>query len=177
VSGQLRAIFDSPLLLPTVVANSVRENGSWLFETLVGRLGWLDTPLPPRYYTVAVGVLICAWLASGNRPPYLFPALIGPAVLVAALLAIGAALYASWTPMGKVTLDGLQGRYVLPFLPLIAWATPGWGRTLTKALSPAWVVVIAFPLVSIAVLPGAIMARYYGSWSEMEAVLRTLFLT
>jgi hypothetical protein len=177
VSGQLKAMIESPLLLPKVLVNSFRESGWWLFETMAGRLGWLDLPLPPWYYIVASGILICAWLAPGNRPPYAFPALVGVITPLALLLAIGVALYTSWTPMGKMTVDGLQGRYMLPVLPLLAWSAPAWRGSFATPLMLAWAPVLVFPLVSLTVLPGAVMARYYGSWSDMGSVLKILFFS
>jgi hypothetical protein len=38
-----------------------------------------------------------------------------------------------------------------------------------------WIVVVVFPLISLVTIPGAVMARYYGSWPEMGLVLKTLF--
>lgn len=177
LSGQLDAMVGRPLLLPGVLLSSLRGQGRWLFETLIGYLGWVDTPLPHWYYKIAAAALLCACLASGSRPPYLYPAFIGAIALGAMTLAIGAALYMSWTPVGNTTVDGLQGRYMLVALPLVAWITPVWRQNFAKIVAPAWLIVVAFPLVSLTALPGAIMARYYGSWSEMGLVLRALFLT
>ena len=175
-SGQLGVILSSPLALPTVLAQTLFNRGSWLFETLVGYLGWLDTPLPNWYYAVAIVVLICAWLAPGNTRPFARPALIAALTFLAVLMAASAALYMSWTPVGSATIHGVQGRYLLPVLPLLAWLVPAYGPRLARLASPAWLVIVAFPLLSLAVLPGVIMARYYGSWAAMGDVLRALFL-
>jgi len=175
VSGQLNAIIRQPLLLPYVLYNTFRENAFWLFETLVGRLGWLDTPLPHWYTWTAAVALACAWLAPGNRPPWVVPASVGLLTFVAILLNSAAALYASWTPIGKMTIDGVQGRYILPLLPLLGFLTPAYEPRMASLISPSWILVVAFPLASMAVLPDAIMTRYYGSWSDMGTVLRILF--
>jgi len=175
VSGQLVRIIKQPLLLPTVLFNTLRESKFWLFETLVGRLGWLDTPLPHWFVWTTAGVLVCAWGAPGNRPPWLFPAAVGLITFGAILMNTAAALYASWTPMGKMTIDGAQGRYLLPVLPLLAFMAPSYGPQLARLASPAWVAVLTLPLVSMATLPAAIMERYYGSWTNMRAVLNILF--
>jgi len=175
ISGQLVRILEQPLLLPTVLFNTLHESKFWLFETLVGRLGWLDTPLPRWFIWTAAGVLLCAWLAPGNRPPWFLPAAVGLLTFAAALVNTAAALYASWTPMGKMTIDGAQGRYLLPVLPLLAFMAPSYGPRLARLLSPVWVIVVALPLAAMAVLPAAVMERYYGSWSNMRAVLQILF--
>lgn len=175
-SRQLHEIFAHPLLLPTVVFNRFQEGGYWLFETVVGYLGWTDAELHPRYYEAAMVALLCAWLAPGNRRPFLKPAAIGVASVVTMIAAISAALYATWTPVGKLVVEGLQGRYLLPVLPLLAWAAPCYGPRLAGAMSPAWIVVMFFPLRSLATLPEAIMSRYYGNWSSMGECLRLLYL-
>ena len=174
VSGQLVRIINQPLLLPTVVYNTICESNFWLFETLVGRIGWLDTPLPRWFTWTAAGALACAWLAPGNRPPWSFPAAVGLITFAAVFMNTAAALYASWTPMGKMTIDGAQGRYILPVLPLLAFMAPVYGAGLARLLSLTWAIVVGLPLVSMAVLPMAIMERYYGSWSNMRAVLGIL---
>jgi uncharacterized membrane protein len=175
VSGQFAAMIRHPLLLPTVLAYTFQESGWWLLGTMVGRLGWVDTPMPEWYVWTAVGTLVCGWLAPGNRPPWTRPALISLVTLVAVLMATSAALYMSWTPVGKMTIDGVQGRYMLPVLPLLAWMAPVYARYLARAVSPVWIMVGAFPLVTLATLPGVIMDRYYGSWSETGLVLKVLF--
>jgi hypothetical protein len=175
VSGQFRAMIGQPLLLPSALANTLWESGFWLLETLVGRLGWLDTPMPHWYTWTAVGALVCAWLAPGNRPPWFYPAWIGSMTFVAVLIATSVALYTSWTPIGKLTIDGAQGRYLLPVLPLLGWIAPAYAPSIARPLALTWVLVVAFPLVSLATLPSAIMMRYYGSWSDMGTVLNILF--
>jgi uncharacterized membrane protein len=177
VSGQFRAMISHPLLLPSVMFRSVFENSWWLFEGAVGRLGWLDTPVPLWYTWAAVGVLACAWLGVDNRSPWVFPALIGSITLAAVVVTICAAQYMSWTPVGKNTIDGLQGRYFLSILPLLAWLAPGYPQYVARLCPSAWIVVGAFPVVSLATLPGVIMARFYGSWSDMGLVLKILYFS
>jgi hypothetical protein len=42
-------------------------------------------------------------------------------------------------------------------------------------LFPTWIVIAVFPLISLSVLPEAIMMRYYGSWSAMGLFLKALY--
>ena len=172
VSAQLLEIVKQPLLLPTVIYNTIRVQAFWLLETLVGLRGWLDTRLPHWFTWTAAGVLVCSWFTPGNRRPWFLPAAVGLVTFVAVLLNIAAALYASWTQVGKMTIDGVQGRYILPVFPLLAFASPQYGPTLSRLLSPSWLAVTALPIVSMAVLPAAVMERYYGSWANMQAVLK-----
>lgn len=177
VSGQLHEMLVHPLLLPTVIFNRFRQSGYWLLETTVGYLGWLDTQLHQVYYDAAIVALVCAWLAPGNRPPFLKPAATGLVTVVALITALSAALYATWTPVGRLVVDGLSGRYFLPVLPLLAWATPIYRPPLAVRMSRAWIVVAGFPLLTLAELAAIIAKRYYESWSAMGEFLRLMYLS
>jgi uncharacterized membrane protein len=175
VAVQFHAMVSHPLLLPTLVVRTLYELNFWLFGHMVGRLGWGDAPSPEWYIWTAAAVVLCAWLAPGNRPPWAFPALLGLATFVAVLMALGAALYMSWTPVGKTTIDGYQGRYILAILPLLAWAAPNFRSVRVWKIEATSFVVGVFPLLSFAVLPNVLMNRYYESWSEMGLAIRALY--
>jgi Predicted membrane protein (DUF2142) len=175
VSIQFHALVLHPLLLPTLVVRTLYELNFWLFGHMVGRLGWGDAPSPEWYIRIAAAVVFCAWLAPGNRPPWAFPALLGSATFIAVLMALGAALYISWTPIGKMTIDGYQGRYILAILPLLAWTAPNFGAVRVWGLEATSIIVGVFPLLSFAILPGVVMARYYESWSQMGLAIKALY--
>jgi hypothetical protein len=173
---QLALIIAHPLLLPTVMANSFAKDGWFLFGTLVGRLGWLDMPMPDAYLIAAGIALALALIAPGNRGPAWWPGILGVATFVALTTAVCGAIYLSWTPVGQSTINTLQGRYILPALPLLAWPVPAYGWRLERLLAPSWYAVALFPLASLALLPGVIMDRYYGSWPMMAASIKALLL-
>ena len=175
VSVQFHAMISNPLLLPTLVVRTLCELNFWLFGHMVGTLGWGDAPSPEWYIWTAAAVVFCAWLAPGNRPPWAFPALLGLATFVAVLMALGAALYMSWTPIGKTTIDGYQGRYILAILPLLAWTAPDFRPVRVWNIEATSFVVGVFPLLSFAVLPNVVTTRYYESWSEMGLAIKALY--
>lgn len=136
----------------------------------------MDTPMPQAYYLAAGLALALALLAPGNRGPGWWPGLLGLTTLLALTIAACGALYLSWSAVGPATINTLQGRYILPALPLLAWAVPGWGRRLDRRLAALWYPVLLFPVVSLAVLPGVVMERFYGSWAIMAESLQALLL-
>jgi len=176
-SLQFEHLITHPLALPTVMAQTLIRDRQWLWETVIGRLGWLDTTMPGWYYIAATVVLAIALIAPGNRGPSLRPAVLGIVTLLGLLTLTCFALYLSWTPVDKPWIDGLQGRYMLPVLPLVAWLVPSYSPRLEKALALTWWPVLLFPIVTLAILPGVIMERYYGSWQVMAASLRALLLS
>jgi uncharacterized membrane protein len=173
---QFAHLLEHPFALPTVIAKSLIGDRGWLWETMIGRLGWVDAPMPGWYYTAASVILAFALVASRNRGPWLRPALLAIVTLSALVATTCFALYLSWTPVDQPTINGLQGRYILPALPLLAWLIPSYGPRLEKAISVAWYPVLIFPIITLAVLPGVIMERYYGSWPVMAASLKLLLL-
>jgi len=82
------------------------------------------------------------------------------------VLAASVALYASWTPIGKAVIDAVQGRYMLPVLPS-AWAGCARLRSAPRATAVIGLDRRAlFPRYRWPSCRTAIMARYYGSWSQ-----------
>jgi hypothetical protein len=178
ITGQLRYIFADPLAFPRALVSSLLAQYEPLLAGMVGRLGWgwTDVIFPNWYYLQAAVVFICALAAPGNSGPTLRPTLIAALTFLGFITALSGALYLSWTKVGKPTIDGLQGRYFLPVIPLLAWPVPAFGARLRRLLHPSWHLVVPFPLVTVATLPGVIMQHYYGTWSGMAASLEVLFL-
>ncbi len=175
-SGQFYRLLADPLLLPAAMLNYVATSGLWFVKTVVGYLGWTDTPMPKWYYVSAAGVLVMALIAPGNRGSVLWSGTLALLTFVAVLTALSAALYVTWTPLGQVKINGMQGRYILGVLPLLAWAIPECGPRLERVLAPTWYPVLLFPLITLTVTPVVIMERYYGSWAVMAESLKALLL-
>jgi len=171
---QFHTLLAQPLLLPASMINYFRANELWFPMTVVGYLGWTDTPMPQWYYVTAAGVLLMALLAPRNRGRALWPGALALLTFAALLTLTSAALFISWTPVGEWTIAGMQGRYLLPVLPLLAWAVPENGPRLERALMGTWYPVLLFPLLTLPVMAVAIMERYYGSWSAMAGSLEVL---
>ena len=173
---QLKLLLADPFLLPTLIVNTLAMQGVWLMKTVVGGLGWLDAFMPGWYYRLAGAVLVAASIAPGNRGWAPWPVALALFTVAALVGTTGVALYVSWTPLGQLTINGMQGRYFLPVLPLLAWATPQYRGGLEQPLAFAWWPVLLFPLVTLAVTPAVIMERYFGSWGVMLESVKVLLL-
>jgi hypothetical protein len=176
ISGQLHRVVAEPFLLPTVMWTTFARNGAWLLKTMIGYLGWADAVMPGWYYQTAEGALVMALIAPGNRGPSLWPGSLGLLTIAALVTATSLALYLTWTALGADTINGLQGRYILPVLPLLAWGVPAYVPGIKRWLMPAWYPVLLFPLMTLAVTPSVIMERYYGGWTIMADALKALLL-
>lgn len=138
---------------------------------LIGVLGVHDIRLPKVLYTLftlallsAMGALLTTACPIGNRP--------GAAriwtflgVLVAGtgcIELIYMVQYLTWTPVGAARIDGVQGRYFLPLLPLMTMLL---GRILPVPPRFGWIWWVA-PLAALIALdirlPAIIAQHYYG---------------
>lgn len=169
-AAQLRVLLANPFRLVSVPWHHLAsvKHLRVLFQGAVGILGWLEIVLPAWLYA--------AWLAAFALAlrAVLRPAPAGGrrggarAVEVwLLLLAAGAALwgvllsqYLSWSNVGQVSIDGPQGRYLLPILPLLALLPARDGRRLVPSdLRAGWAPALV-ALAGIAVLHRLAAARY-----------------
>lgn len=117
---QLRFLWADPLRLLSIPVHTLILERTSYWQMAIGRLGWLDTPLPNWYYSTAtliIGTLTILLLMNSRLR--LRPILACLASVIVGLLLVFLTLYVDWTPVGIGYVDGVQGRYFLPFLPAI----------------------------------------------------------
>lgn len=114
---QLAFIESSPTEFANVLVRTFRLVWFASLEQFVGLLGWLDTKLPSWIvYTYPVALVASALLDSGEgiELDVWKKALLGFVCLLGSLL-IPTALYLTWTEPSAQLVNGLQGRYFIPF--------------------------------------------------------------
>ena len=105
--------------------------------TMIGAyLGNLDTVLDVPYFVVAVFTVSLLCLAM-KKPGERQVMSVGNRVWAAALcglcgLAAMASMLIAWTPLSSQVISGVQGRYFLPFLPVLLIAFKNDAIVLTK---------------------------------------------
>ncbi|WP_028232210.1 DUF2142 domain-containing protein [Paraburkholderia mimosarum] len=172
-AGQIAWVLHHPLEIPRVAWATLQHNGVFYYESMVGILGWLDTPMHRDYYRVAalMGVALAVATALERRGAAPTVRGVDRVVIALALLAsvalIFAALYVSWTPVGQRIVDGVQGRYFLPLLPLLALLLPErtGTRTQPRALEAlktiCCAIVLIFPIYTFTETIQALLHRFY----------------
>ncbi len=106
-----------------VAINSYLWYGPSYAEGFVGRLGWLNLPLP-RLLLVSYLVLFLALLAVDTHRAIAVASWQRAILAIAALtnvVLISAIFYAIFMPVGANHIAGVQGRYFLPIAPMAAW--------------------------------------------------------
>jgi hypothetical protein len=152
--------------IPNIAAHTARQGATQYAAQVIGILGWLDTPLPKRFYMLAYLVLLvaAAFTYSGVSRRSLF----NLGLLLFTFVSIFGALYLAFTPVGKDFVEGVQGRYFLPLLALAPLALVGRppGRESKWTESPlaqriVWGAVFLLPLISLYVTERALDHRFY----------------
>ena len=138
---------------------------SYLIQ-MIGRLGWLDCTLPWRYYQVFTLMLVAVPVVECADRKVLFSwwqRVLGVGLFLLTLLSVSLWILVSWNTIvpGQTTvIHGIQGRYMIPALPLllIAFQNP-YGEKLRGLLKYG---MVAFLTLTIWVTVGSLLDRYYG---------------
>jgi len=167
---QARYLLAHPAALWNLIDATLAVHGTHYLDQMVGVLGWLDTPLPPPFYTAALTMLAVAGVAAlGVDGPRGWAAVrwLAPALALVGAAGVFAALYLSWSLIGSTTIEGVQGRYFLPLALFATLAVEGArplfaGEGLRRGLGlVAGVAVLAFPIVSLVVTQLTLLRRFY----------------
>lgn len=157
-AGQLAYVLGHPLGFLHLVSAGVRDLGITYWHETVGVLGWLDFPVPGWILAgLTLGLLVTTCSADVEvmrlRPRFRFACLslgIG-GLFLTALLA-----YMAWNKIGAERIEGWQGRYSLPLLPLLLLALAnGVGRRAPWLPQAALVFAVAANLWMIFLLAHA----------------------
>ncbi|KXU30793.1 hypothetical protein A0J57_03000 [Sphingobium sp. 22B] len=115
---QLAVILHDPLAYLHILVTSVTERAPVYALQIVGRFGWNAILLPLLAYPLALAMLGAA-IGSGSAMRVSWgQRLWWLAIAAGVALLIETAMYLTGTPLGADYIQGTQGRYFLPVLPL-----------------------------------------------------------
>ena len=158
---QAAGLLRDPLGIFSLFFSTLRVFGDILFRGFIGQIGWLDVQLPRFYNWLAVLqlTLVSVLVARAVRIAPILQ-ITATLILLASAGAIFAIQYLSWTPVGALVIDGVQGRYFLPLALLSVPVLTSAGAAPAPLRSLQFLVAI-FPVLSIAIVMRAIVTRYY----------------
>jgi len=117
---QIFFILVYPLQYLFIIIKTLLKYGLFLADSFIGRLGWLDTPLPVflivSYYLMLIFVSLLDYednISIGYRQKI--------TLLISIFLgtfSIFSLQYIFYTPLGQDTIEGIQGRYFIPLAPI-----------------------------------------------------------
>ncbi len=119
--GQTHFILNNPIQYLGIMLNSLFITKRTLYlDSFIGILGWLNQPLPKWHINLYLGILlITAFLYYNKKIEIrLTDKLIILAMFITGVILIETGLYLTWTPVGQNYIEGVQGRYFIPYAPL-----------------------------------------------------------
>ena len=119
--AQVLGVLSDPLKFIMVIFRTiVDQNQLWLNNMLGITLGSFNFNLSSLHFLFSFGIFIILIVQRNETLKItLFSRIIFGMVFVMIVALIFASLYVEWTAYGAGTIDGVQGRYFLPILPLI----------------------------------------------------------
>ena len=154
--AQLQFIVDDPMRFAGVLAHDLRVNGVHYIKAMTGRFGLYEVSVPAGVTLVLLAMLAAVGVMNG---PSLRGSLRIVMLFVAAAIFIGILtyLYVTSSIAGGTMIEGTQGRYILPILPLILALMPV--PRIPGRLPHAAIVVIAVAANAIAIC--VLLHRYW----------------
>lgn len=119
---QLAVILRDPLAYLHILATSITERAPVYALQIVGRFGWNAILLPLLAYPLALAMLGAAILSGSGMRFSLGQRLWWLVIVAGVALLIETAMYLTGTPLDADYIQGTQGRYFLPLLPLALMA-------------------------------------------------------
>jgi len=146
--------------------NGLTNQKGDLYRGIFGDFAWLRTPLPMFFVLALTVALTLSLVVTSRGDRILVPAgrnrlwwtLILGAALVATVLLVALALYLYFTPTAGPAVQGLQGRYFLPMVLLLAFLCVG-GRLVSQR--PAKITIVVVLVASLVVSVYVLVLRYY----------------
>lgn len=143
----------------TVLFNTFIRRSEFYFNTLWGnQLGWFQVYIPNTVITGFVLVLFIAGACHTKEKELLYmPDMrfraVNLGLSLVMFLGILAALWIGWTPVTNASIEGVQGRYILPFLPMLVLSMKNrifvLSKDIDRWLSGALFLLLTFTFVYI----------------------------
>ena len=111
-----------PLELVRMLANTLSDKTAFYLESLVGqKMGWVEIEISEVISMLFWLLLILSALKPKEEPMYVRSGQKWWIAFVCAVCAgiILAGMLLTWTPYGNVSIEGVQGRYFIPFMPAL----------------------------------------------------------
>lgn len=111
-----------PLELIRMLANTLSDKTSFYLESLVGqKMGWVEIEISEVISMLFWLLLILSALKPKEEPQFVRTGQKWWIAFVCAACAgvILAGMLLTWTPYGNISIEGVQGRYFIPFMPAL----------------------------------------------------------
>jgi uncharacterized membrane protein len=151
-ASQIACVIHDPMRFLRLAVTDAAVHGRYYLDGLTGRFGLNEFALPTAVVIVEILTLIAAALTS-KRTLTLIGRLAAIAIAIATVAGVMLSQYMVWSIVCGDAIEGVQGRYFLPILPLallaISFSVPRL-RLDGRVLAAIALVCNAFAFVAIA---------------------------
>ncbi len=109
-----------PLELVRIMANTIADKSAFYLMSLVGqKMGWVEIEISEVIPMLFLLLLVLSCMRTKDEPQYVKTGQKWWIVCVCAVCAglILAGMLLTWTPRDHISIEGVQGRYFIPFMP------------------------------------------------------------
>jgi hypothetical protein len=143
-AGQLRYILTHPAAFLQTVLSDLWDHGPRYLREWAGVYGYGYWSVPSVTYVLyALALGLALFVREGEADPGKRTRVSLASVFVGSYLATVASLYISSTLVGSPDIEGVQGRYLIPVMPLLFLALAGLPVARRLRASARWVAVCA----------------------------------
>ncbi len=163
-SEQIHFLLTHPITGFVLLARDFLSRAPNLVHSMIGVLGWLDTPLPHWLVILYAGgmTLLVLFAAEGKGSSTALSIRVWMAgSCLAFAFAMSLISYLTWTPVGANAVEGLQGRYYLPIMPLLLSAAPVMVSPVQRWVRAREAAPILLWLISSSTLMVNLLHRYW----------------
>ena len=156
-------------IFPVLIATT-KTHGKEIATSVIGTFGWNEIMLPTILVVIYYALLLTSVGANGP-PRYGRGAIVAFSTMIVEFSGIMAAFYIECRPVGEIALDGFQGRYLIPVLPLLIFFSGNkniTGKRFNRLLFIVAVLITAFSVLFLAqeLYPGCPYSRFDYRWSD-----------
>jgi uncharacterized membrane protein len=162
---QMQFLLAHPQSIISIAIETMRQKALIYIGSGIGVFGFFNTPLAIWFYLLALVIGLVMFVGSSLSERLKMALGFRLALAVAGLIAIAltfGTLYLAWTPVGSNVVLGVQGRYFIPILIILALSVSGLRRLYaptTERLMAA--MLLFFSAVSFAHAASVLLHRYY----------------
>jgi len=125
---QLEILKRDPILIVKILADTWEAKMDFYIKGMFGYFGWLDYEFDLYQYLIVAGMIMAFLInviISIKRPVVgWFGLIVTGLIIVGTYVLIEFGFFMQWTVVGSQIIEGVQGRYLLPLVPLLLfWIT------------------------------------------------------
>jgi uncharacterized membrane protein len=163
IHDQIQFLLSNPQAILSIAIETLRQKTLFYIGSGIG--AFMNAPLANWFYVLTLIIGLLMFMGSSSLMPLKmalgFRLTLAAAGLIAIALTFGT-LYLAWTPVGSSVVQGVQGRYFIPILAILALSFSGLRPppTPTTELLMA-VTLLFFSAISFGHVSKILLYRYY----------------